>query len=75
MIPEKPTNNYGRSFNLSRILQKAVIDYMSEDNKTPKLVRPDYLSSIASDRLGWFSRSVLSAIMYSVYSKIIENQS
>ncbi|MEJ2280342.1 MAG: adenosylcobinamide amidohydrolase [Candidatus Bathyarchaeota archaeon] len=75
LIPEKPTNNYGRSFNLSRILQKAVIDYMSEDNKTPKLVRPDYLSSIASDRLGWFSRSVLSAIMYSVYSKIIENQS
>ena len=75
LIPEKPTNNYGRSFNLSRILQKAVIDYMSEDNQTPKLVRPDYLSSIASDRLGWFSRSVLSAIMYSVYSKIIENQS
>ncbi len=73
LIPEKPTNNYGRSFNISRILQKAVIDYMSENNKPTKHVRPDYLSSIASDRLGWFSRSVLSAIMYSVYSNIISN--
>jgi adenosylcobinamide amidohydrolase len=73
LIPEKPTNNYGRSFNISSILQKAVIDYMSENNKPTKHVRPDYLSSIASDRLGWFSRSVLSAIMYSVYSNIISN--
>ena len=71
LIPEKPNNNYGRSFNLSKILQKAVIDYMSQDNKPIKQVRPDYLSSIASDRLGWFSRSVLSAIMYSVYSNVI----
>ena len=71
LIPEKPNNNYGRSFNLSKILQKAVIDYMSQDNKPIKQVRPDYLSSIASDRLGWFSRSVLSAIMYSVYSDVI----
>lgn len=75
LIPEKPTNNTGRSFNLSNILQKAVIEYLSGDNKPTKLVRPDYLSSIASERLGWFSRSVLSAIMYSVYSNIIENQS
>jgi adenosylcobinamide amidohydrolase len=75
LIPEKSTNNYGRSFNLGKILQKAVVDYMSEDNKPIKQVRPDYLSSIASDRLGWFSRSVLSAIMYSVYSNIIENRS
>lgn len=75
LIPEKSTNNYGRSFNLSRILQKAVIDYMSGNNKPTKHVRPDYLSSIASDRLGWFSRSVLSAIMYSAYSNIIGDYS
>ena len=78
LIPQKSkksTTDYDRSFNLSKILQKSVLDYMSKNNKSSKLVRPDYLSSISSDKLGWFSRSVLSAIMYSVYSNIIIKQS
>ncbi|MCJ7614865.1 adenosylcobinamide amidohydrolase, partial [Candidatus Bathyarchaeota archaeon] len=75
LIPENSANEYGRSFVLSKILQKAVIDYMSKEEILSKHVRPDYLSSTVSDKLGWFSRSVLSAVMYSVYSNVVANQS
>ena len=75
LIPENPANEYGRSFVFSKILQKAVIDYMSQDETPSKHVRPDYLSSTFSDKLGWFSRSVLSAVMYSIYSNVAADQS
>ncbi len=75
LIPENPANEYGRNFVLSKILQKAVIDYMSKEKTTSKQVRPDYLSSTFSDKMGWFTRSVLSAVMYSVYSNVVANQS
>ena len=74
LIPENPANEYGKNFVLHKILQKAVIDYMSDEKASSKQVRPDYLSSIFSDRLGWFSRSILSAVMHSVYTKVAENQ-
>jgi adenosylcobinamide amidohydrolase len=74
LIPANPENEYGRNFVLSRILQKAVTDYISKDKKSYSYVRPDYLSSISADKMGWFTRSILSGVMYSVYSKIFENQ-
>lgn len=74
LIPENPANDYGRNFVLHKILQKAVVDYMSNDGTSSKTVRPDYLSSIFSDRLGWFSRSIISAVMHSVYANVAENQ-
>ena len=74
LIPENPANEYGRNFVLSKILQKAVIDYMSKEKTSSKQVRPDYLSSTFSDKLGWFTRSVLSAVIYSVYSNVVVNQ-
>jgi len=75
LIPENPVNKYGRSFVFSKILQKAVTDYLSIDETPSKHVRPDYLSSTASDKLGWFSRSVISAVMYSVYTNVVLNHS
>ena len=75
LIPENPANEYGRSFVLHKILQKAVIDYLSKEETTFKYVRPDYLSSTFSDEMGWFTRSVLSAVMYFVYSNVVTNQS
>lgn len=75
LIPENPANEYGRNFVLSKILQKAVTDYMSKEKTSSRYVRPDYLSSIFADKMGWFSRSVLSAVMYSVYSNVFANQS
>ena len=75
LIPENPANEYGRNFVLSKILQKAVTDYMSKEKTPSRYVRPDYLSSIFADKMGWFSRSVLSAVMYSVYSNVFANQS
>jgi iron complex transport system ATP-binding protein len=71
LIPENPLNEYGRNFILSKILQKVVIDYLANGNIKSKQVRPDFLSSTLSKKLGWFSRSILSAIMDSVYSKVI----
>jgi iron complex transport system ATP-binding protein len=75
LIPENPANEYGRSFVFSKILQKAVTDYLSDNEISSKHVRPDYLSSIVSDKLGWFSRSVISAVMYSVYTNVVVNNS
>jgi adenosylcobinamide amidohydrolase len=70
LIPENPANEYCKNFVLHKILQKAVTDYLSNGQKPSKFVRPGYLSSTFSDDMGWFTRSVLSAIMYSVYSNI-----
>ncbi len=75
LIPENLANGYGRSFIFGKILQKAVIEYMSKEETSSKLVRPDYLSSTVSDKLGWFSRSVLSAVMHSVYLKVVAKNS
>ncbi|MCW4016149.1 MAG: adenosylcobinamide amidohydrolase [Candidatus Bathyarchaeota archaeon] len=75
LIPENPANEYGRSFVLHKILQKAVTDYLSKEETQSKYVRPDYLSSTFSDEIGWFTRSVLSAVMYYVYSKVAADQS
>jgi iron complex transport system ATP-binding protein len=75
LIPENPANEYGKNFVLHKILQKAVIDYLSKEEKPSKHVRPDYLSSTYSDELGWFTRSVLSAVMHSVYLNVVANQS
>ena len=75
LIPENPANKYGKNFVLHKILQKAVTDYLSKGQKPSKFVRPDYLSSTFSEEMGWFTRSVLSAVMYSVYSNITEEQS
>ena len=72
LIPENPANEYGRNFVLSKILQKAVTDYLSKENKTNKYVRPDYLSSIFAEKMGWFTRSILSAVMYSIYSDFLQ---
>jgi adenosylcobinamide hydrolase len=74
LIPENPANEYGRNFVLSKILQKAVTDYLSKENKAYKYVRPDYLSSIFAEKMGWFTRSILSAVMYSVYSEVLGKQ-
>ena len=75
LIPENPANEYGRNFVLSKILQKAVIDYMAKEETPYRYVRPDYLSSTFADKMGWFTRSVLSAVMYSVYSNVVADQS
>lgn len=75
LIPENPVNEYGRNFVLHKILQKAVMDYMSKDKQTSEHVRPDYLSSIFSEKLGWFSRSIISAVMHCVYANVFENRS
>ena len=75
LIPENPANKYGKNFVLHKILQKAVTDYLSKGQKPSKFVRPGYLSSTFSEEMGWFTRSVLSAVMYSVYSNITEEQS
>lgn len=75
LIPENPANKYGKNFVLHKILQKAVTVYLSKGQKPSKFVRPDYLSSTFSEEMGWFTRSVLSAVMYSVYSNITEEQS
>jgi len=75
LIPENPNNGYNKKFVVHKILQKAVTDYMSKEKTTSKYVRPDYLSSTFSDDMGWFTRSILSAVMYSVYSNIASDQS
>jgi hypothetical protein len=75
LIPENPANQYGRNFMLSKILQKAVIDYLSKEKTSYRYIRPDYLSSIFTNKMSWFTRSVLSAVMYSVYSNILKGQS
>jgi adenosylcobinamide hydrolase len=75
LIPENPANGYGRNFVLHQILQKAVTDYLSKEETSSKHVRPDYLSSTYSDELGWFTRSVLSAVMHSVYTNVVADQS
>jgi adenosylcobinamide hydrolase len=75
LIPENPANEYGRNFVLHKILQKAVTEYLSKEEKPSKHVRPDYLSSTYSDELGWFTRSVLSAVMHSVYTNVVADQS
>jgi hypothetical protein len=74
LIPENPANEYGRNFVLSKILQKAVTDYLSKEGKAYKYVRPDYLSSVFAEKMGWFTRSILSAVMYSVYSEVLEKK-
>jgi adenosylcobinamide amidohydrolase len=74
LIPENPANEYGRNFVLSKILQKAVTDYLSKEKKAYRYVRPDYLSSVFAEKMGWLTRSILSAVMYSVYSNVIRNQ-
>ncbi len=75
LIPENPANEYGRNFVLSKILQKAVTDYLSKEQTSYKYVRPDYLSSVFAEKMGWFTRSILSAVMYSVYSNVLGNKS
>jgi len=75
LIPENPANEYGRNFVLSKILQKAVTDYLSKEKTSYSYVRPDYLSSIFAEKMGWFTRSILSAVMYSVYSNVLESHS
>jgi hypothetical protein len=60
---------------LNKILQKAVTDYLTKEKTSYKYVRPDYLSSIFAEKMGWFTRSILSAVMYAVYSDFIENYS
>ncbi|PVX24064.1 MAG: hypothetical protein CW691_08755 [Candidatus Bathyarchaeum sp.] len=75
LIPANSDNEYGRKFVLHKILQKAVTDYLSKEQAPSKFVRPDYLSSTFSDEMGWFTRSVLSAVMYSVYSNVVTDQS
>lgn len=49
LIPENPANEYGRNFMLSKILQKAVLDYVSKETLTSRRVRPDHLSSTFAD--------------------------
>lgn len=73
LIPENPANEYSKNFVIHKILQKAVIDYLSKEKKPFKYVRPDYLSSTFSDEMGWLTRSIISAVMDSVYSNISEN--
>ena len=73
-IPASTKTVEGDSFVLHKILQKAVADYLSKEETPFKYVRPDYLSSTFSDDMGWFTRSVLSAVMNSVYSKAVEKQ-
>jgi adenosylcobinamide hydrolase len=74
LIPKKQANENERNFVLSRILQKAVTDYLSNGKTSHKYVRPDYLSSIFAEKMGWFTRSILSAVMYAVYSNVLEDQ-
>jgi hypothetical protein len=74
LIPQKQANKDGRSFVLSKILQKAVTDYISKGKTAHKYIRPDYLSSIFAEKMGWFTRSILSAVMYAVYSNVLEEQ-
>lgn len=71
LIPEKSINGINQKFVLHKILQKAVTDYMLKKESSVKYIRPDYLSSTFSEDMGWFTRSVLSAIMHSTYSNTI----
>lgn len=74
LIPESPNNKETDSFVLHKILQKGVTDYLSKQEAEFKFVRPDYLSSTFSENMGWFARSVLSAVMHSVYLRVVEKQ-
>jgi len=74
LIPENPANEYGRNFVLSKMLQKAVTDYMGKEETPYRYVRSDYLSSTFTDKMGFFTRSILSAVMYSVYSNVVADQ-
>jgi adenosylcobinamide hydrolase len=71
LIPENPADEHGKNFVLSKILQKAVIDYIGKEKTPYRYIRPDYLSSMYVEKMGWFTRSVLSAVMYSVFSNIV----
>jgi hypothetical protein len=74
LIPLDPKNKKHQNFLLHKLLQKATTDYMSKKEFKIKYVRPDFLSSTFSEDMGWFTRSVLSSIMYSTYSNIIQDQ-
>ncbi|MDG6223361.1 MAG: adenosylcobinamide amidohydrolase [Candidatus Bathyarchaeota archaeon] len=74
LIPEGKNNEETDDFVLHKILQKAVTDYLSKQEAEFKFVRPDYLSSTFSDEMGWFTRSVLSAVMHCVYLNTLEKQ-
>jgi adenosylcobinamide hydrolase len=70
LIPENLVKEHDSDFVLSKLLQKAVMDYMGKEEAPFKYVRSDYLSSTFTCRMGLFSRNVLSAVMYSVYSNV-----
>lgn len=74
LIPEGTTRENNQHFVLSKILQKAVVEYMGKQKTSYKYIRPDYLTSTYAEKMGWFTKSVLSAVMYSVFSKITAHQ-
>jgi len=57
------------------ILRTAVADYLCEKNVTSKYLKLDDTSLTAVDRLGPFARSILVAIMSSVYSNMDDQSS
>jgi iron complex transport system ATP-binding protein len=74
LIPKTTDNKETDDFVLHKILQKAVTDYLTKEQTEFKFIRPDYLSSTFSENMGWFTRSVLSAVMHCVYLRVEKNQ-
>jgi adenosylcobinamide hydrolase len=74
LIPENTANDYDQNFTLSKILQKAVIEYIGKQKTPYKYIRPHYLTSTYVEKMGWFTKSVLSAVMYSVFSNVTADQ-
>jgi adenosylcobinamide hydrolase len=71
LIPKNPSKEQERNFMLNKLLQKAVMDYLKKEKASYRYVRSDYLSSTFTCGMGSFSRSILSAVMYFVYSTVI----
>ena len=69
-----PVDTNDKKLVICRILQNAVAEYLSKKGGELGDIGPDP-SSVVTDKVGLFTRSILFAIMNSVYSNIVENHS
>lgn len=67
-----PVDAYDKKSVVCGILQTAVADYLSKKDVTSEYIEPE-LSSAVADKTGFFTRSILFAVMNSIYSNIGAN--
>jgi len=69
-----PVDTSDKKSVVCEILQTIVADYLSKKDVASEYIGPD-LGSPVADKMGLFTRSILFAVMNSVYSNIVANNS